>query len=417
MTPLERLGYLLRDAQIDASLATPEAIAPIVAERRQATGCRDDDAYALLAATDESELLRLRELITVPETWLFRYPASFEFLRGWLAREPRTSFRALSVACATGAEPFSIAATALAAGIPASGIRVLAVDPNPDALRRARSADLGRMAARGGIPDWAAPHVTTGANGSVELSPVVRGCVEFRQGRAPEALADLEPGSFDAVFCRNLAIYLSEAARRSIGTRLAELLAPGGALFLGHAERASHFGLGESFGPADPDDPGTFAFMRASPAARQRAAAMPAVPAPRPRPTLASGPDRVPALARPAADLARFAPDLARFAPARTLPALADAQAAADRGELHAALEIADRLHAGGDRGTGLFLLLGTVNLALGRDGRAEEWLRQVVYLEPGNVEALIQLGVLAERRGDRELAARYRQRAARGAA
>ena len=41
----------------------------------------------------------------------------------------------------------------------------------------------------------------------------------------------------------------------------------------------------------------------------------------------------------------------------------------------------------------------------------------QVVYLEPGNVEALIQLGVLAERRGDRELAARYRQRAARGAA
>ena len=72
---------------------------------------------------------------------------------------------------------------------------------------------------------------------------------------------------------------------------------------------------------------------------------------------------------------------------------------------------------AAGERGTALFLLLGTLDLALGQDRRAEEWLRQVVYLEPGNAEALIQLGVLAERRGDRELAARYRQRAAKGAA
>jgi chemotaxis protein methyltransferase WspC len=404
MTPLERLGYLLRDAQIDASLASPEAIAPIVAERRRATGCRDDEAYATLAATDAAELLRLRELITVPETWLFRYPASFEFLRGWLAREPRTSFRALSVACATGAEPFSIAATALAAGVPAGGIRVLAIDPNPEALRRARTADLGRMAARGGIPEWAAPHVTVGAGGAVALSAVVRGCVEFREGRAPEALADLEAGSFDAVFCRNLAIYLSDAARRSIGSRLAELLAPRGALFLGHAERASHFGLGESFGPADRDDPGTFAFTRAARSAESRPTAPMAVaPAPRPRAPLRSGPDRVPAASRPVAP--------------RPAPGIADAQAAADRGELRGALAIAERLHSAGERGTALFLLLGTLDLALGQDRRAEEWLRQVVYLEPGNAEALIQLGVLAERRGDRELAARYRQRAAKGAA
>lgn len=406
MTPLERLGYLLRDAQIDAALASPEAIAPIVAERRRATGCRDDDAYALLAATDASELSRLRELITVPETWLFRYPASFEFLRGWIAREPRTSFRALSVACATGAEPFSVAATALAAGVPASGIRILAIDPNPDALRKARAAELGRMAARGGIPDWAAPHVTVDARGNVALSDAVRGCVEFREGRAPEGLADLEAGSFEAVLCRNLAIYLSDAARRAIGARLAELLAPGGVLFLGHAERASHFGLGDSFAHADPDDPGTFAFARAARVEPRRPAASapaPAARAPRLRAPAASGPDRLPVASRPVQ--------------ARSAPGIPDAQAAADRGELRPALEIAERLHAGGDRSTALFLLLGTLDLALGQDRRAEEWLRQVVYLEPGNAEALIQLGVLAERRGDRELAARYRRRAAKGAA
>lgn len=408
MTPLERLGCLLRDAQIDAALASPEAIAPIVAERRRATGCRDDEAYALRAATDESEFRRLRELITVPETWLFRYPASFEFLRSWLGRAPRSGFRALSVACATGAEPFSIAATALAAGVPAAGIRILAVDPNPEALRKARAADLGRMAARGGIPEWASPFVAIAAGGSVVPSDAVRGCIEFREGRAPEALADLEPASFDAVFCRNLAIYLSEAARRSIGARLEELLAPDGLLFLGHAERASHFGLAGTFGPADPEDPGTFAFARAVAAVSVHrpgrgvgasGAAMPLPPAVR----RATPPTREPAAPRPE--------------PLRAAPGLAEAQAAADRGDLRDALEAAGRLHAAGDRSTALFLLLGTCNLALGQDRPAEEWLRQVVYLEPGNADALIQLGVLAERRGDRELAARYRQRAAKGAA
>ncbi len=401
MTPLERLGCLLRDAQIDASLASPDAIAPIVAERRRATGCRDDDAYALLAATDGSELRRLRELITVPETWLFRYPASFGFLRSWLARAPRASFRALSVACATGAEPFSIAATALAAGVPAAGIRILAIDPNPEALRKARAADLGRMATRGGIPDWASQHVPSGPGGAVTPSDAVRGCVEFREGRAPEALAELEPGSFDAVFCRNLAIYLSEGARRAIGARLAELLAPEGILFLGHAERASHFGLAGAFGPADPDDPGTFAFARVAAAQESRVA--PAVPRARPA---------IPRSIPRKAPTAEHAPE-----PSRPAPGLRDAQAAADRGNLRDALDIAERLHSAGDRGTPLFLLLGTVNLALGQDRRAEEWLRQVVYLEPGNAEALIQLGVLAERRGDRDLADRYRRRAAKGAA
>ena len=39
----------------------------------------------------------------------------------------------------------------------------------------------------------------------------------------------------------------------------------------------------------------------------------------------------------------------------------------------------------------------------------------QVVYLDPSNPEALIQLGVLAERRGDAAMSARYRARAAGG--
>ena len=75
-----------------------------------------------------------------------------------------------------------------------------------------------------------------------------------------------------------------------------------------------------------------------------------------------------------------------------------------------------DNLHAAGDRSLALMELQGAIFMAMGDAPRAENVLRQVVYLDPGNVEALLHLAVLAERRGDGALALRYRQRAAKGA-
>ena len=92
------------------------------------------------------------------------------------------------------------------------------------------------------------------------------------------------------------------------------------------------------------------------------------------------------------------------------------ARAAADAGNLARAAELTEHLHAAGDRSLALMELQGAIFMAMGDDTRAENVLRQVVYLDPGNVEALLHLAVLAERRGDGALALRYRQRAAKGA-
>ena len=422
MSALERIADLLRAAHLDSALTSPEAIRSIVSERRRATGIASDDAYADLAARSSAEFGKLREQIAVPETWLFRYPSSFETLRAQFMRQPRRPVRALSVACATGAEPFSIAATALAAGVHPDDIHILAIDPNPDALERARTGDLGRMAARGEIPNWAQQYVTVLPN-NVRVAQEARACVDLREGSAPAALFELERGSFDAVFCRNLAIYLSDTGRRAIGEQLDALLHPDGILYLGHAERPALFGLESGFESVQGGQPGAFAFAR-------RSVATPALHSPPPVQTDRwADRDRAPlpptSPARPSTTAAPKSPS-SNAAAVRTPESvtsnepteskmLQSARAAADAGDLRQAADIAERIHSTGDRSLALMELLGAVHLGLGDVIRAESAWRQVVYLDPQNVEALLHLAILADRRGDAALAQRYRARAAKG--
>jgi chemotaxis protein methyltransferase WspC len=424
MSALERIGELLRAVHIDGALTAPEAIRSIVDERLRATGVSSVDAYAELAARSADEIARLREQIAVPETWLFRYPGSFEALQYRMSTSTSRPFRVLSVACATGAEPFSIAATALSSGLRPDQVSVIGIDPNPAALASARRAELGRMAVRGELPSWAAPWIES-RNGIARIDPAVRACCEFREGMAPGALIDLPAGTFDAVFCRNLAIYLGESGRRVIGERLAALLKPDGMLFLGHAERPALFGLESTFETAAPAVGGSFAFSRRSTPAPTKPVLAAFDLQPQGTPWESYAPPRAaPAPSAPARALPNAAPAPAASTKAAAATASAPtansqllaARAAADAGNLARAAELTEHLHAAGDRSLALMELQGAIFMAMGDAPRAENVLRQVVYLDPGNVEALLHLAVLAERRGDGALALRYRQRAAKGA-
>jgi chemotaxis protein methyltransferase WspC len=49
-----------------------------------------------------------------------------------------------------------------------------------------------------------------------------------------------------------------------------------------------------------------------------------------------------------------------------------------------------------------------------GRVAEAEAYFRKTIYLEPGHDEALLALALIAQRRGDSQLADGYRRRADR---
>jgi chemotaxis protein methyltransferase CheR len=51
-------------------------------------------------------------------------------------------------------------------------------------------------------------------------------------------------GPFDAIFCRNVAIYFDKPTQGEVFGRLGKILAPGGFLYIGHSENLGTGGSG-----------------------------------------------------------------------------------------------------------------------------------------------------------------------------
>lgn len=396
----------LLDAQTVESLARARCAAGAAASL---------EAYARVLQSDPSEADRLIGEIAVPETWFFRYLGSFELLRSLLsqhAADRTRDVRILSVGCAAGCEPVSIAIAALSAGVAADRLEVIAVDRNPQAVRDAQHGRWPMHALREGLPEWSAPWISASpadaraASANVAaVDPCVLERIRWRVGDATSE-AIIEPGSCVAVFCRNVLIYLDAAARDAMMSRLTDALAPQGLLFLGHAESmVGRAGL-ESAGVA-----GAFAWRRAR--ADTPAAAAPGIRRDATPPRTRSRP--VPPPAQPPA-LQMAASRAAEPAAAPTEQAIAAAQDALARGDTasarHGLLRMRDAISRGQhaphademELAAGLLCSIGELDAAFALYSR-------IVFVNPAHDRALLAMAELAESRGRPDEAARYRER------
>jgi chemotaxis protein methyltransferase CheR len=227
--------------------------------RRLATLPRRGDfgdlvGYARRLADDPTELAFFRGWLTINVTEFFRDPARWIELRDRLLPDllaRRRGLRIWSAGCSNGAEPYSLAM--LLDDLPESGPHhLLATDIDPAALTVARDG--------GPYPETQLQNVTPARldrffvqsenEAAWYVRPGMRSQITFRQTdltrHAPE-------GDFDLVVCRNVIIYLADAARNEVLGHLTAALRPGGILFLGGTElvaRANPFGLtpqGSSF--------------------------------------------------------------------------------------------------------------------------------------------------------------------------
>lgn len=421
-------------------LLDARTIESLVRARCSAGAATSIDAYVGALQSDPSEVDRLIAEIAVPETWFFRYPASYGLLRTLLAARATGQarpLRILSVGCAGGCEPVSIAVTALSVGIGADRLEVIAVDRNPVAVRDAQRAQWPAHSIREPLPEWASPWISPSvADGRIggataRVDPAALASIRWRTVDATaEAVAD--PGSCAAVFCRNVLIYLDAAARDALVGRLLDALAPDGILFLGHAESmVGRAGL-ESAGVA-----GAFAWRRATvvretaptqrpsdvPAAAHRtpARAIPSMsgsPIARHRASPARAADAQPAprVRSDASAGSRSAHDADAPAARPVHPAIAAARDLIARGEQDAAGAALRRLAAGisgGDHALhadDMELVAGLL-CSVGELDAAFDLYSRIAFVNPSHDRALLAMAELAESRGRPDEAARYRER------
>ncbi len=358
------------------------------------------DAYRELVLRNSDELNRLVQEVSVPETWFFRYPASFELLRDHAAclwRKQHASLRLLSVACATGEEPYSMAIAATQAGWPTDRLLIDAVDRHERSLSIARTANYGNRSFRDPLPPWAEKWFRQGP-AATQVDGRLAATVRFHCQDVLTAVPPSDGTKYDAVFCRNLFIYLHGAARTKLVDFLASVLAPEGLLFVGHAEYA-----------VLPQERFQAAGVRHAFALRQRAwpdrsdsarCVQQAAASPKKRPILPI--DR---------GAGHPTPALRSEAVPHCQPTLDDARALADSGQLEAAIDAIQSLSSSSPD---VFDLLGSIQLSLGRFEQARDSLRKVLYIDPHHETALLQMAIVCERLDETEEAARYRRRAAR---
>ncbi len=357
-------------------------------------------AYQELVLRDPDELDRLVQEVSVAETWFFRYPASFELLTRHAARlwqERRASLRMLSVACATGEEPYSMAMAAAQAGWPLDRILVDAIDRHEPSLAIARSACYRQRSFREPLPSWAEPWLRREAR-DTHVDARLAARVRFA---CQDALKAERPGdgtTYDVVFCRNLFIYLHGTARGMLVDGLSHLLSADGLLFVGHAECAilptDRFALAEV----------SHAFALRPKRSSQPPGLNPPDGTRTVTPTPVRPPRKQPAPPRPEAPLPRStAPQ-----PAATL---AEARALADAGQVDAAIAVLQDIQS---PLPDVYDLLGSIQVSRGQWQEARDAFRKVLYFDPHHETALLHMAVVSEQLGEPQQAARYRRRAAR---
>lgn len=228
-----------------------------LSRRLTARGLNDFDEYCALLDSPEgqSEMQMMVNALTTNKTEFFRENHHFShFARTAIpavigaGAVQRKRLRIWSAGCSSGQEPYSIAMT-LARAVPdlaSYDARILATDIDTEVLAKAErgiysSQDLAA------VPDDLRHTFFQPADGQPGH---FRAMAELRALTAflPLNLIGDWPmkGRFDVIFCRNVVIYFDKPTQARLFDRFADILMPGGFLYIGHSE--SLFRISDRYG-------------------------------------------------------------------------------------------------------------------------------------------------------------------------
>ena len=215
--------------------------------------------YKVKADATRQLTRKVIDAMTTNETSFFRDSSPFDLLQHKLLpelidRRNRTArpgqpipLRIWSAACSTGQEVYSIGIVIreLIGDSPQYQPQILGTDISDQALKRASYGVFTRMEMERGLnpaflQKWFMPQ-----GDQYKIRDEVRALATFRPINLLEPL--IFPYRFDIIFCRNVAIYFSEKDKISLFDRMAQVLAPDGALIIGSTESIT--GITTRFAP------------------------------------------------------------------------------------------------------------------------------------------------------------------------
>jgi len=197
------------------------------------------DYIQLLVSGDAAENQMAVDLLTTNETYFFREPQHFDFLKKVFEtrKTPGQPIRIWSAASSSGEEAYTIAMVADAALPGGQSWEIVGTDISTRVLETARRGMYPIEAAEKIPQVYLRKYCLRGRDdyeGLLGVDGSLREHVTFRETNLTELPTDL--GSFDTVFLRNVMIYFGVETKQKLVRQIVGMLRPGGHLMVSHSE-------------------------------------------------------------------------------------------------------------------------------------------------------------------------------------
>lgn len=191
-----------------------------------------------------TEVVSLLNKLTTNHTYFMREPEHYDFMEQTFLpyikslNRPRKYVRIWSAGCSSGEEAYTTQMLMLEHFGRQSTLwdtTISATDISEKVLDKARQGVYHSDSMKNLDPAWVETYFTPAENSCYRIKPALSERVKFSAFNLMKPIPrPIVP--YDLVFCRNVMIYFDQATKLDLVKRFYDVIAPGGYLFIGHAE-------------------------------------------------------------------------------------------------------------------------------------------------------------------------------------